>query len=1739
LASVTIKVNYVATGNFKSLQKQIASLGAVSSGVAKTNAKLGATAKAAGAAATATGGIGQAAIRTVGPLTTMLKAIERNRMGIATLAKTMKASKAIIHEHNMALHASKQAQLSSAGGGKVLMQSQVGIIASTKMMAMQFRMLNTLMVALGHTMIRVGKQIQWAGRQIMVGIGIPLALLGSAANRAAEGYIREMTRVVKVTNFTVDSTSEAFKLQEQSVRRQVAAITELGASMGFLAEESARTVAEFAQMGYVGSSLDAIADAALRLSFTAGADLETSIQLSRIAAQAFGIELNDLTETFARLNLVENNTALSLAELAGALPVVAGVANGVGLSIEQTSGFLAMMKENGISANEGATALRTGLIRMVSEATEPARRAFQNIGLDLDAMNEKVREANGDIMVFFNDLGERLKELEGNQALMNDFTAAIGKLTGTRQAARFIAFLKEIPNAMKAVEVGQEVMQEAIDSGVDYVTALKQAKEAMGDLVGESVGARAFIGVWTESTAALAQYNREQEAIAKSAAGIAKKIRAELNVELAKMGEITLSVTNRLKEMVVSVLKSFNKLSDGKKKAIVAFGLFALGLGTAIMTLGLLLNMFGNITTALFNLMPGLRGKHALMTAQMRAEVTSYNTLTAAIEASNVAKAKQISLNTGITTGSTGVVAANVAAAATAGGPPVPGGAAPAAGATQSAGKLKNAMKMLLKPLSMVTLAFGKLSALLKGGFWRLATIFVDMGGWIAKLGDAMIGMSLKAKTAAKIIRVAMMGTGILGILVIIGLIVAAMMDWKSTTEGFMNTAGPSIQRLKDIFSGLWTMIKELFATFRSEGDAISETAMGFGEAMGKVFEFLVSIFEWVLNTFWPIFEFSIKAIKDLFDFIIKIMSGDFREAFESLGSAVANIGKAILNYILYPVRLVLEAMSKLPGKAGETARAALDVLNRFTFVEERASDTAARIGAINNEMKRFRDLLKDSEGRHEEINETLQESIAIRDELIAAQIISQDYNLDELKTSELITDEQYAHLVIVQEYPEVLRVSNQHLENQRNLNTQIESLLIEINNAEGLRKFRLLEQLEILKAQADVLAGAYTAAVNDAVAKVRAMNRPVRQVRDDFASAAEEVEEINEELEAAVKNAMDLHKALRSAVGDIMGDIKSSLSRLISNQQKAIEDFYTNIAEATRSYFQKFRDGIEENFALIEESIEKEFKLEKERIEGIQKAELDRLDAIEKEMKRQEKMREKFFAAEKARIDFLSGKQISSLQIAEALAKGDVSQAAILRIQQEAAERQFVSDLVQREEANLRELQQEQRDAQRDAANEQAALAILDLEERKAASLEALRNARESYDLQTEAAEEAANAAIEAAIRAADEAREEEEIRIRNYLREWEKVTPATEEEYQRHLKKLERFLDQSGARLNDRINSINSNLQRQLSNISSGFQNENTAVLAELTNSLNASGFAAETALTQLQTFAANTFNQVINSSRLFTTEFSQGLVSSTNLYKDFLKNYQADMYKGFKAARDAAIAVLKEEKKWEDAGRAIQEALRAGAGGTGSGSDGGSGVDLPLLQSGSRGSAVSQLQQALNKASFISPKLAVDGAFGTATDAAVRRFQREYGLAADGKVGTRTWGKLRELGWLHKGGMVGNAMASMASNKPLKSDEMMAVLQKGEYVIQKSAVRSIGSGILDKINTAKRSFSPMQMGSVSMRRPDPGSSSSSESNYYLSFHIDGGNIDEGALAKRVMFEIDKASRNSGGGRRVVSTQ
>lgn len=98
-------------------------------------------------------------------------------------------------------------------------------------------------------------------------------------------------------------------------------------------------------------------------------------------------------------------------------------------------------------------------------------------------------------------------------------------------------------------------------------------------------------------------------------------------------------------------------------------------------------------------------------------------------------------------------------------------------------------------------------------------------------------------------------------------------------------------------------------------------------------------------------------------------------------------------------------------------------------------------------------------------------------------------------------------------------------------------------------------------------------------------------------------------------------------------------------------------------------------------------------------------------------------------------------------------------------------------------------------------------------------------------------------------------------------------------------------------------------------------------------------------------------------------------------------------------------------------------------------------PMVAYGSSGSAVKELQEALNRHGY---GLAVDGIFGEKTKAAVRSYQKKNGLKLDGIAGDETWGSLMNV----------TSMEEMAPPAPSVSPNTSAALEKLEQGFTPSA-------------------------------------------------------------------------------------
>jgi hypothetical protein len=423
-----------------------------------------------------------------------------------------------------------------------------------QMAAQRQQFLNQLLKQGSTNLLNFGKNTQWAGRQLMVGLTIPLSILGSAA---AKTFMEMEAAVLKFTRVYGDITTSG-----DATNKAVADIQRLGKEFtkyGIAVKDTVEMAATAAAMGLTGSDLNAQVINATKLSVLGQVEQQQALETTISLTNAFGLASEDLAQKINFLNAVENQTVLSIEDLTIAIPKAGPVVKQLGGSVEDLAFFMTAMKEGGINASEGANALKSGLASMIN----PAKKTSE----------------------FLASLGINIKGIVDNNA---------GNLKGTVVGlARALDTLDPL-NRARAIEQLFGKFQFARISTLfqNIVKDGSQASRAL-DLAGASV----------EELAILSE--RELKKVEDSTGAKFKKAMENLKNELVPVGKAFLQAVTPIVEFVGKLLAKFNGLSDGTKKVVtIITAVLGAIAPVALMTFGILMNGAANVIK-LFALLRG------------------------------------------------------------------------------------------------------------------------------------------------------------------------------------------------------------------------------------------------------------------------------------------------------------------------------------------------------------------------------------------------------------------------------------------------------------------------------------------------------------------------------------------------------------------------------------------------------------------------------------------------------------------------------------------------------------------------------------------------------------------------------------------------------------------------------------------------------------------------------------------------------------------------------------------------------------------------------------------------------------------------------------------------------------------------------------------------------------------------------------------------------------------------------
>lgn len=469
----------------------------------------------------------------------MVKNIQRGKLSIREYFNVYKTGINDLVNH--------QARLDKAFSKKLNNGAQAVFVPGTKEMQ-QFtsaaelanRKLNIqreIISGLGTKVQDWGKNTQWAGRQLTVGLTVPLAM--AAAGAAA--YSLEIDKILNRIEKVYDGSDDIRK-------NAIVAAKEITNSMGTTVASSLDVMAELAAAGKTGQELIAITRIAQKTAVLGNLEQADSIKGVISIQNIFKMSTEQLADAMNYLNAVEAATPTNLKDLVDAIPIAGTMVAQLGGTLQDTAVLLTAFKERGIETVEGANAIKTAMNRVLSP-TSTALKMFQQLtGEDL---NKIVEETGGKPLETMQALSDAI--MGGNIAL-EDQQRLVTKLVGIYQSSRITGLL----------------------------TGLQQESGAVAKTKSLS---RQSPSEWAQRADA------NLKAITESISGQFTRALENLKLQFQDVGNIALKVATFIMERFSGLLSLFNSMPDGLKQVTV----FILGFLAVAGPITMLVGLFGNL----------------------------------------------------------------------------------------------------------------------------------------------------------------------------------------------------------------------------------------------------------------------------------------------------------------------------------------------------------------------------------------------------------------------------------------------------------------------------------------------------------------------------------------------------------------------------------------------------------------------------------------------------------------------------------------------------------------------------------------------------------------------------------------------------------------------------------------------------------------------------------------------------------------------------------------------------------------------------------------------------------------------------------------------------------------------------------------------------------------------------------------------------------------------------------------
>ena len=457
---------------------------------------------------------------------------------------------------------------------------------ATKLATMQQDMYNLSLNASSKALITWGKNTQWAGRQLTVGLTMPMLMFGAAAVKSFKDTNTELTKLQRLYGEGLTPPSQA---QLNQISGQVLNLgKQVAQDMGIAQTETVKVAANFAAMGREGQNLLDTTYQTQRLSKLGAVDASAATNTVVALQNVYKVSTGELANAVNFLSDIQKQTTMTLGDMTEAIPRVGPIMQQLGGTYKDTAVMLVAMREAGIPAAQAANAVKSAIASMIAP-TSAASKEFAQYGINLTAIKDSTQ-------------GNPVKMIEALQAGMAKLSPLvkeqlIEKLFGKFQFARVSALLD---NFGKIGSQTQNALKIAGATNQELATlANQEMKQA------------------TES--ATAKWQRAMEGFKATLYPVGQKF--------LEIGSLILGIANKIGH-------AFSSLPGPVKTVLGIFaGLTALA-GPVIMLTGLLANFAGYLMKGFLNikmLMGGGKSMKELLTPQIMASKNAAELFSTAI----------------------------------------------------------------------------------------------------------------------------------------------------------------------------------------------------------------------------------------------------------------------------------------------------------------------------------------------------------------------------------------------------------------------------------------------------------------------------------------------------------------------------------------------------------------------------------------------------------------------------------------------------------------------------------------------------------------------------------------------------------------------------------------------------------------------------------------------------------------------------------------------------------------------------------------------------------------------------------------------------------------------------------------------------------------------------------------------------------------------------------------------------